>query len=304
MFQIIHLGYSFSPIHVYISIRALSLSSTRKRHPFNPIIMATQYTINDEVCPPIDERELRNLVQRHCSYLDDFLSKKPIASHTRNAFDQLKPLVDTSKKIILDSGCGTARSTVLLGEKYPDHIVIGIDRSFVRLNRNQLKSDTYDITLDRTSTEDSQRPFQAVSANVLLVRAELIDFWRCCLSEKWEISKHFIFYPNPYPKKARVKSRFYGHPAFPLILMLGGDITLRSNWKGYLKEFSNSVEYAHEYYMLQSDRLNPAGKYLDDARKGPIERLDKTFAWTNFEKKYDVIGELTYELILQPKSNY
>jgi hypothetical protein len=33
--------------------------------------------------------------------------------------------------------------------------------------------------------------------------------------------------------------------------------------------------------------------------KGPIERIDKSVAWTNFEKKYDDIGELTYELLLQ-----
>lgn len=274
-----------------------SVQVRRQRYPFNPKVMATQYTINDETCAPIDEAELRKLVKKHCICLDSYLAKKPIAAHTRNAFDQVNQLVDPKKKIILDSGCGTARSTLLLGEKYPDHTVIGIDRSFVRLNKNQMKGESR--LVECASNEESQRPFQAVSDNVLLVRAELTDFWRCCLLEGWNVSHHYILYPNPYPKKARLKSRFYGHPSFPLILKLGGDITIRSNWEGYLKEFAKSVEYANEYYEMHPEVINPASKYMDAAMKGPIERIDKSVAWTNFEKKYDDIGELTFELLLQ-----
>lgn len=267
----------------------------RQRYPILES-MATQYTINDDVCPPIDEAELRKIVQKHCKCLQSFTKNKPIAQHTSSAFDQILPHIDKAKKIILDSGCGTGRSTLLLAEKYPSHTIIGVDRSFVRLNRNDLnkKGDN-----DFDSNKNSQRPFQAVSSNVLLVRAELTDFWRCCLNAKLEVDQHYILYPNPYPKKNRIKKRFYAHPSFPIILSLGGNkIVVRSNWEGYLKEFAKSVEYADELYVSQLME-NLALPYLQDAKIGPKERVDKTVAWTNFEKKYDIVGEKTYELTLR-----
>jgi hypothetical protein len=44
---------------------------------------------------------------------------------------------------------------------------------------------------------------------------------------------------------------------------------------------------------------NFALPYLEDARAGPQERVDKSLAFTNFEKKYDDVGEKTYELKLR-----
>ena len=283
-----------------------STSTRRRRHRNVIASMSTQYTINDDVCPPVDEGELRSIVQKHCRTLDSFLLNRPIAAHTKAAFTQIHDKVDTSRKVILDSGCGTGRSTLLLGEKYPDHTVIGIDRSFVRLNRNSMKNENEEndeevISELGTSQQSSQRPFQAVSSNVLLVRAELTDFWRCTLNANWKISHHYILYPNPYPKKNRIKKRFYAHPSFPLILRLGGEITVRSNWEGYLKEFAKSVVHAHEFYEDEgnSDILeNIALPYYKNALEGPKQRIDKAVAWTNFEKKYDDVGENTYELIL------
>ena len=99
----------------------------------------TQYTIDDDVCAPTDPAELRKVVQKHCRTLDSFLQNRPIARHTAAAFEATKELLDrsgSSRKFILDSGCGTARSSMLLGEEYPDHTILGVDRSFVRLNRN------------------------------------------------------------------------------------------------------------------------------------------------------------------------
>jgi tRNA G46 methylase TrmB len=302
-----------------LSFTSRKIATVRQRYPILPS-MATQYTINDSVCPPLAEAELKKIVQKHCTSLDRFLKHKPIAKHTQSAFDQIYPYVDPNKQVILDSGCGTARSTRLLGEKFPNHTIIGIDRSFVRLNRN-VSSKQGAIAIDISQEDDddsddsneSQRPFQAVSSNVLLVRAELTDFWRCCLSTEcqWDITHHFILYPNPYPKKNRCKRRFYAHPSFPLILKIGGEITLRSNWEGYLKEFALSVECAHEFYSSSScsssssatseegTMENFALPYLEDARAGPQERVDKSLAFTNFEKKYDDVGEKTYELKLR-----
>lgn len=282
----------------------------------------TRYTIDDDVCAPTEEKVLKKIVVNHCQHLDQYLQHRPIASHTRVAFDammQEMPALSTNTNIILDSGCGTGRSTRHLGTLYPDHFIIGVDRSLARLNRhgihnhNRQSSSSSSEEEDTSDEEQYERPFQVLSDNIILVRAELTDFWRCCLDSELHISKHYILYPNPYPRKRRIKQRFYGHPSFPLILKLGGDIALRSNWEGYLKEFSSSVQHADAFYTnttsessFTNDPLvtpttvddNWARPYRESALLGPKERMDKTIAWTNFEKKYDTVGENTYELLL------
>ena len=276
-----------SPSHHMYTTRSTALSAK------------TQYTIDDDVCAPTDPAELRKVVQKHCRTLDTFVRNRPIAAHTKAAFESTKEMLESkgepasSRKFILDSGCGTGRSTLLLGEQYPDHTVIGVDRSFVRLNRNSLDNEVED-------SDTSRRPFQSLSTNVLLVRAELTDWWRCCLDDGWNIEQHHIFYPNPYPKKNRLKKRFYAHPSFPLILTIGGDkINVRSNWEGYLREFANSIVYASEHYDAEDPDANIAKPYIKAALQGPRERTDKSVAWTNFEKKYDDAGEKTYEIVFE-----
>jgi len=53
-----------------------------------------------------------------------------------------------------------------------------------------------------------------------------------------------LLYPNPWPKPAHLKRRWHGHPAFPVLLALGGEIELRCNWKIYAQEFALAVNYA------------------------------------------------------------
>ena len=104
----------------------------------------TQYTINDSVCPPTDTDTLEKIVTKHIHTLPKYWNSKPIAKHTLVAFEEALDFViqhkqyydtnddidsSTSKKtkVILDSGCGTGRSSILLGEVYTDCIVIGIE---------------------------------------------------------------------------------------------------------------------------------------------------------------------------------
>ena len=278
--------------HNKSKLRVVDRQQQQQQHQLH----GTQYTID---CPPTDPETLRTIVQKHSTQLDRWLENKPIAEHTRRAFD----LLDLSKhhqntKIILDNGCGTGRSSVLLAKKYPDHLVIGIDQSLVRLNRNVIyrkQSPLDDVNnINNNNNDDNEPLVQRIpdQPNLRLVRAEVTDFWRCCLHAQLDISRQYLLYPNPYPKKARVKSRWYAHPSFPLIFQLGGEaIIVKSNWNLYLQEFCQSVEY-----MQQDNAVLP---YLASAKQGPVERTDKTIAWTNFEKKYDDCGEQTYELVLE-----
>ena len=185
-----------------------------------------------------------------------------------NEFREKKQLPDTSKvNVILDSGCGTGKSSIILGETYPNCVVIGVDQSLARLSRNKSykqsdDSEESDSEKQTSANTISNNEDKSQNDNVLLLRAELSDFWKCCLSSiQWQesasIYKHYLLYPNPYPKKSRLKSRFYAHPAFPLLIMtimMDGDVSdgdvlsaeedklvVRSNWKGYLNEFKAAI---------------------------------------------------------------
>jgi tRNA (guanine-N7-)-methyltransferase len=128
--------------------------------------------------------------------------------------------------------------------------------------------------------------------NVILVRAELADFWRMWLeSPIGNVQKHFLLYPNPYPKKRRFQNRWYAHPAFPMLLQLGGEeIVVRSNWKAFLDDFAMATSLVRQldhsnalsYDMTQISELDPSNE-----------------PWTNFEAKYFNIGETAYELKLR-----
>ncbi|KAL7560436.1 hypothetical protein ACA910_016182 [Epithemia clementina (nom. ined.)] len=107
-------------------------SSTKTRKP-------TPYTIS---CPPTDLPLLQTVVERHVQTLDRYLQSRPVAPHTQLAFDefmfhyfqvqQQQQLAaaatlgatsgsdkcnTTAVRLILDSGCGTGRSTLCLAQQ-------------------------------------------------------------------------------------------------------------------------------------------------------------------------------------------
>lgn len=149
--------------------------------------------------------------------------QKPIHGPTREAFEPINSLVHyLDCEVILDSGCGTGESTIKLSRLYSDKLVIGVDKSISRLAKGT-----------RKSTRD----------NLRFVHAEYFDFWRLAVQNKWRIKKHYILYPNPWPKKQHLRRRIHGHPAFWFFLELGADFELRTNWQIYIEEFTKAVNY-------------------------------------------------------------
>jgi tRNA (guanine-N7-)-methyltransferase len=159
---------------------------------------------------------------------------------------------------------------------YPNHVVIGVDRSLARLNKNNIYS--------QQSANGA--------GNLVLVRAELADFWRCWIeSPIGKVDKHLLLYPNPYPKKRRFQNRWYAHPAFPLLMQLGGnEIIVRSNWKRYLEDFAAAASILSDLQDLSfspAPRFNPASISVLDPSSAP---------WTSFETKYFNVGETCFQL--------
>lgn len=134
--------------------------------------------------------------------------------------------LSAERPFILDSGCGTGASTRQIADRYPDHVVIGVDQSQARLAKSGLRNGYLQ------------------SKNLILIRAELSTFWRLIAEDGFIPGMHFLFYPNPWPKATHMKRRWHGHPVFPVLLSLGGIIEMRCNWNIYAQEFAVAVSLA------------------------------------------------------------
>lgn len=196
---------------------------------------------------------LEETVRRHLEHM----SQKPIADHTQAAFDCMLDWLEGSKRpLILDACCGVGDSSRNLAEAFPGHRVVGVDKSLKRLTKERAKSEP---------------------ENLLLLRADLNDFYRLCVRQRLRVEQHYILYPNPWPKAAHLGRRWHGAPAFADIVALGGKLELRSNWRLYLEEFQIA--------------LGIAGVDSDLTRFSPEVFL------TPFEAKYHQSGQVLWRLV-------
>jgi tRNA (guanine-N7-)-methyltransferase len=125
---------------------------------------------------------------------------------------------------ILDTGCGTGASTLVLAREFPDRLVLGVDKSAARL------------ATGRRLIDGSAAP-----ANVGLLHCELVDFWQLAAAAGLRCERQFLLYPNPWPKPEHLKRRWHAHPVLPAILALDGAIELRTNWRVYAEEFAEAL---------------------------------------------------------------
>ena len=161
---------------------------------------------------------LEVLVRRHMSHV----FQRPFADHSLTAFKAVEAtLAGDTRPLILDSCCGVGDSSRALASACPDHLVVAVDRSLNRLSKQR----------------DAGTP-----DNLIFVRADLMDFYRLAADAGWQPSRHYILYPNPYPKSAQVGRRWHGSPVFPDIVRLGGLLEVRSNWRLYLDECAVALE--------------------------------------------------------------
>lgn len=204
--------------------------------------------------------KLAELVLRH----RDHTFLKPAAPWNRAAFESAMRDWGGERPLLLDAGCGVGWSSLQLARQYPDHFVLGVDQSEDRLERGKPGEDEW-------------------PANLSFVRAELVDFWRLLREQGVQLSRHYILYPNPWPKIGHVARRWHGHAVFPDLLALGGQLECRSNWRIYLDEMA---------FALQ----------LLSGREAKVERIEVAEPLTLFERKYRDSGQPLYRLIFEPQA--
>lgn len=205
-------------------------------------------------------RNLDAVVKRHLTHP----WQAPVADYDRQAFQQLarwREQQGGARPLMLDTGCGTGRSSVQLARRYPQALVIAVDQSQHRLER-------------------AARRFVPLPENLLLLRADAAGLWRLMARAGWQLDRHQIFYPNPWPKNAHLKRRWHGHPAWPELLALAGQLEIRSNWPVYLQEAAQAL--ALSGLPARLDTLCPAA---DPA--------------TDFEEKYHASGQQLWRLTAQ-----
>lgn len=150
--------------------------------------------------------------------------QKPFAAFSEATFNDLDTWVTTrGKPVIIDSCCGIGESTRHIAQQFPDHTVIGIDKSANRLGRTQP---------------------HPLPQNAKTVRGDLNDLFRLIARSDWQIYRHFLLYPNPWPKAQHLGRRWHGAAVFPDLIKISAQLELRSNWQLYLQEFQRALEIA------------------------------------------------------------
>lgn len=213
------------------------------------IVTSNQVSIHDN---------LEKVVRRHLLGSN----QKPLPSYSRDIFDKVIKECALWDKVILDIGCGVGQSTYELSQVFPEHLVIGIDKSEDRIERKNFFK-------------------KNLPKNCLIIRADIIDLWPLfCEFQKEDrkITHQFIFYPNPYPKSTHLKKRWHGHNSFKYLVGINSYVELRTNWKIYAQEFKEAYSIA------------------DKSKTIKMNSYETKKMMTPFEKKYLESGHELFQV--------
>ena len=202
--------------------------------------------------------DLPELLRRHLAHP----FRKPVLDYNRQAFLRAmaaRAAWNPQAPLILDAGCGVGWSTLRIAEQYPDYFVIGVDQSIDRISRGKPLS---------------------LPDNAVFARADLVDFWRLLQAEGVHLARHYLLYPNPWPKIGHLARRWHGHAVFPTVLALGGVLECRSNWRIYIDELAQAITLATGR-LAQCEPWQPTGQPM-----------------TPFEKKYLASGHDLHRIVV------
>ncbi len=207
-------------------------------------------------------KKIPELVER---YLNSD-SKRPVPGHSLAVFEEIKSWRDPNKVLILDSCCGVGESTRNLAQLFPTAQVLGLDKSALRVGKH-----IHYQTPSLSGKASNQ------TGNYAVFRADVIDMWHLMAKAGWQPQLHTLFYPNPYPKSSQVQRRWHASPSLKDILLLGGELRVRSNWHIYIQEFVFALECA--------------------GQRAVEKQLEPSAPITPFERKYWQSGQSSWQLV-------
>jgi len=203
---------------------------------------------------------LREIVARH---LDEGYRRLPGESGRRAFAGVVERLA--AEAFVLDAGCGTGAGTFALAPRHPRRLVLGVDKSAVRLEIGQREIDA-----------------GAAPGNAFLLRCELVDFWQLAAAAGLRCERQYLLYPNPWPKPDQFMRRWHAHPVLPALLALGGGIELRTNWRVYAEEFAEALRLA--------------------GREACVKEIAAGDPLTPFERKYAASGHSLWRCVADETS--
>lgn len=216
---------------------------------------------------------LEKVLKRH---LEKPFQKKPL-DFNRHAFDSaLKAWknFDENAPLILDSVCGTGESTVFWAKENPQCFVLGVEKSQNRLNRHNAFKEN-------------------LPQNCAFVRADVVDFWRLLAdflgARHRRLHRHYLLYPNPYPKAQHLQRRFQGNAVFPFLMRLGGRFECRTNWQTYAIEMAFSLEF-----LMNAENLSD---FENGKHKICAEPFTPESPISAFERKYLESGHTLWRVV-------
>lgn len=167
---------------------------------------------------------LAEMVQRHLRHP----YRRPVSTDAQARFDQLaQQLRGDPRPLVLDAGCGTGASSLILARRHAQALVVGVDKSAARL-----------------ATGQRLLAHAGAPQNVCLLRLDLVDFWLLAARAGWRFQHQYLLYPNPWPKPEHVQRRWAAHPVLPALLACGGALELRSNWEIFAREWGEALQLA------------------------------------------------------------
>eukprot|EP00968_Pinguiococcus_pyrenoidosus_P011018 scaffold878_cov271-Pinguiococcus_pyrenoidosus.AAC.21 len=274
----------------------------------------TRYSL-PETAP---DSRLLSLVHRNVANAQEYLLNKPPAAYNLVAYSKIVDVARTfssqvqsgregllsvasqphapqdRSEIILDSGCGTGASTFALAKRFPDTLVVGVDRSELRLTKFGARvADNVNVDAPEAQPVDYWVDGAAAPLPNLLSGSRTIT---CCIRIRipsgsiWGSDGTAIRPSRSYSRYVTTETLEATRSLTGLRLrvsaQLGERLVVRSNWRTYLDEFSLAVAAACTVEAAPSVAQLPPD----------MEPM------TNFERKYLREGESVYELEVSLRS--
>lgn len=175
----------------------------------------------------------------HAAKINPAVFEKILAKR-KAAEEQLGKVPDSVKKITLEIGCGHGHFLTAYAEKNPGEFCIGVDLHRGRIFKSIKKAE------------------RAGLKNLMFIESDSTEFLTL-ITGKLEITKTWILYPDPWPKKRHFKNRIVQGEFLKRLASLtqaGGELWIRSDYRPFI-DWSHDLLNESDGWLEQQDFIWP-----------------------------------------------